>query len=137
MLNSYTTTTQTISQNSPINFDINRVNTNCNCAISHAEGTSTFRISKCGYYFVAVNATATNATDTVSFELQNNSTYVTGTSVSQSVGATADVVTQTFIAIVPVLPSCRAIDNTASLTVVNTGSAADYTNVNIVITKLD
>lgn len=137
MLNSYTTTTQTVPQNSPINFDINRVSTNCNCAISHAEGTPTFRISKCGYYFVAVNATATNATGTVSFELQNNSTYMTGTSVSQSVGAAADVVTQTFIAIVPVLPSCRAVDNTASLMVVNTGSAADYTNVNIVITKLD
>lgn len=41
-----------------------------------------------------------------------------------------------FATIIKVPPSCCAVDNTANLTLVNTGVAAIFTNVNINITKL-
>lgn len=135
MLNSYTNTTQTVAQNSPVDFNINRVLRGC--GVSHAEGTPTIRLSKCGYYLIIVDATITNATGTISYELQNNSTTVDGATAATTVAATSDIISQSISALIRIPPSCCAIDNTASLTVVNTGSAADYTNVSIVITKLD
>ena len=49
MINSYTSTSQTVLTNALINFNINAVKTGC--TVTHAEGTPTFSGStKCNSY---------------------------------------------------------------------------------------
>ena len=50
--------------------------------------------------------------------------------------AVGDTMNFAFATIIKVPPSCCSVDNTANLTLVNTGVAAIFTNVNINITKL-
>ena len=55
---------------------------------------------------------------------------------TESSTATTDINTLNFATIVQVKPSCCAVDNQTSLTFINTGVAATYTNVSVTITKL-
>jgi hypothetical protein len=95
-------------------------------------------LNKPGYYYVTFNAVAA-ATTTVgelTVELYNNGVAVPGAEASYTTTTAGENATYAFSTIIRVPPSCCVVNNAAKLTVVNTGVAATYTNVNINITKL-
>lgn len=137
MLNSYISTSQTLIENAPIEFDINKLNTNC--CVEHIAGSTTFTLKGYGFYQVNFNgiASATDtATDPIIIQLFNGSDEVEGALASALSGASDTPMNLAFSTIIQVRPSCCAIDNTASLTFRNVGIEAEYTNANVVITKL-
>ena len=134
MISSYNTTSQAVTTNGTLTFTTDRILTGCTATRNGA----TFQLNKPGYYYVTFNATA-SATDTVGLltvELYNNGVAVPGAEASTTTTVVGNVSNYAFSTIVRVPPSCCMVDNTARLTVVNTGVDATYTNVNINITKL-
>ena len=134
MINSYTSTSQTVLTNALINFNINAVKTGC--TVTHAEGTPTFSLNRPGLYYVAFNADAlpTAAGDLV-VQLRSNNELVPG-AIATTTGTTTSTESLSFSRIIQVKPSCCSIDNSVNLTVINSGVGATYSNANIVITKL-
>lgn len=135
MINSYTSTSQTILTNALINFNINAVKTGC--TVTHAEGTPTFSLNRPGLYYVAFNADAlpTAAGDLVA-QLRSNNELVPGAIATTTTGTTTSTENLFFSRVIQVKPSCCSIDNSVKLTVINSGVGATYSNANIVITKL-
>lgn len=66
----------------------------------------------------------------------SSSAYVPGATATQTSASTTDIRAVNFTRLIRVLPSCSAINNKASLVFTNTGDAATFSNVNVVITKL-
>ena len=134
MISSYNTTSQAVATGDLLTFTTDRILTGCTVT----RNGQTFQLNKPGYYYVTFNAVAA-ATTTVgelTVELQNNEVVVLGAEASYTTTTAGDNSNYAFSTIIRVLPSCCAIDNTARLTVVNTGVDATYSNVNINITKL-
>ena len=134
MISSYNTTSQAIATNGLLNFTTDRILTGCTAT----RDGQTFQLNKPGYYYVTFNAVAA-ATTTVgelTVELYNNGVAVPGAEASYTTTTAGDNSNYAFSTIIRVLPSCCVVNNTARLTVVNTGVDATYTNVNINITKL-
>ena len=134
MISSYNTTSQAIATNGLLDFTTDRILTGCTAT----RDGQTFQLNKPGYYYVTFNAVAA-ATTTVgelTVELYNNGVAVPGAEASYTTTTAGDNSNYAFSTIIRVLPSCYAVNNTARLTVVNTGVDATYTNVNINITKL-
>ena len=134
MISSYNTTSQAIVSNGLLNFTTDRILTGCTAT----RNGQTFQLNKPGYYYVTFNAVAA-ATTTVgelTVELYNNGVAVPGAEASYTTTTAGENANYAFSTIIRVLPSCPLVNNTANLTVVNTGVDATYTNVNINITKL-
>lgn len=134
MISSYNTTSQAVATGDLLTFTTDRILTGCTATRSG----QTFQLNKPGYYYVTFNAVAA-ATTTVgelTVELQNNGVVVPGAEASYTTTTAGDNSNYAFSTIIRVPPSCCAVDNTARLTVVNTGVDATYANVNINITKL-
>jgi hypothetical protein len=95
-------------------------------------------LNKPGYYYVTFNAdaAATAALGVLSIELYSNGVAVPGVEASSTTTVVGNIDNYAFATIIRVLPSCCAIDNTTTLTIVNTGVPATVSNVNINITKL-
>ena len=134
MISSYNNTSQEVAINGLLTFTTDRILTGCTAT----RNGQTFQLNKPGYYYVTFNAdgAATTAAGDIVVVLQNNGIAVLGAIATQTVAAADDAVNLAFSTIIRVPPSCCAVDNTANLTLVNTGVAATYTNVNINITKL-
>lgn len=135
MISSYNSISQVVAANGLLNFDTNRILTGC--TVGHAEGTPTFKLTKPGYYYITFNATATNAAaGNVTAQLRNGTTVIPGAIATASVAAVTDVINLAFATIIKVPPSCCAIDNTATLSIINSGIEATYDVANLNITKL-
>ena len=134
MISSYNNTSQEVAINGLLTFTTDRILTGCTAT----RNGQTFQLNKPGYYYVTFNAdgAATTTAGDIVVVLQNNGIAVPGAIATQTVAAADDAVNLAFATIVRVPPSCCAVDNTANLTLVNTGVATTYTNVNINITKL-
>ena len=134
MISSYNITAQEVAINGPLTFSTDRILTGCT-AIRNG---NTFQLNKPGYYYVTFNASgaATAVVGDVTVELQDNGVTVPGAQATVLPAAINEAVSVAFATIIRVPPSCCAVDNTARLTVVNTGVAATYSNVNVNITKL-
>ena len=134
MISSYNITSQDVAINGLLTFTTDRILTGCTIT----RNGPTFQLNKPGYYYVTFNAdgAATTAPGDVVVVLQNNGIAIPGAMATVTVAAADDATNLAFATIVKVPPSCCAIDNTAMLTLVNTGVAATFTNVNINITKL-
>ena len=134
MISSYNITTQAIVSNGVLNFTTDRILTGCTAT----RDGQTFQLNKPGFYYVTFNAVAaaTTTPGELTVELYNNGVAVPGAEASYTTTTAGDNANYAFSTIVRVPPSCCAVDNTARLTVVNTGVDATYTNVNINITKL-
>ena len=134
MINSYTITSQPVAVDDTLNFNVTRILTGC--TVKHVDGAPSFTLTKPGYYYVTFNADVLGtAAGDVTAELINGTVAVPGATATTTiaVGETANIA---FSTIIRVLPSCAAIDNTTTLTILNTGVAVTYTNANINITKL-
>ena len=135
MIGVFNSTAQTVDTGEAFVFDTNRIVTGC--TVGHTPGTSTFTLTKPGFYYVSFNTTFTTAdTGDTTVELHSNGFVVPGTTSTETIITAGNVKTITFSTIVKVLPSCRSIDNTVSLTFVATGIAMDATTANVNITKL-
>ena len=134
MLSSYNVTSQTVPVNGTLNFTTDRILTGCTAT----RNGQTFQLNKPGYYYVTFNASASTS-DTagiVTVQLNNGGQTVPGAVASFNSESTANTENVSFSTIIRVPPSCCAINNTANLTLVNTGVSAIYNNVNVNITKL-
>lgn len=135
MISTFNSTTQTVEVGSAYVFDTNRIVTGC--TVGHVPGTTTFTLTKPGYYYVTFNTTFTTATTgNVTVELRNGGTAVPGATGTETIATAGDAASISFASIVKVLPSCCAIDNTANLTFVVDGIAVDATTAAVNITKL-
>lgn len=135
MISSYSLSDQTVAIDGLLSFDTSRVSTGC--TVTHTDGTPSFTLTRPGYYYLTFNATITNtAAGNVTAKLLNGGEAVPGAEASTTVAATTDEHSIGFATIIRVLPSCCAIDNTTTLTIANTGIAANYSVTNINITKL-
>jgi hypothetical protein len=134
MLSSYNNTSQEVAINGLLTFTTDRILTGCTAT----RNGQTFQLNKPGYYYVTFNAdgAATTAVGDIVVVLQNNGVAVPGAIATFTTTVADDATNLAFSTIIRVPPSCCAVDNTANLTLVNTGVAATYTNVNINITKL-
>ena len=134
MISSYNNSSQEVAINGLLTFSTDRILTGCTAT----RNGQTFQLNKPGYYYVTFNAdgAATTAVGDIVVVLQNNGVAVPGAIATQTVAAADDAVNLAFTTIIRVPPSCCAVDNTANLTLVNTGVAATFTNANINITKL-
>ena len=134
MISSYNNTSQEVAINGLLTFTTDRILTGCTAT----RNGQTFQLNKPGYYYVTFNAdgAATTAVGDIIVVLQNNGVAVPGAIATFTTTVADDVTNLAFSTIIRVPPSCCAVDNTANLTLVNTGVAATYTNVNINITKL-
>ena len=136
MINSYTSTNQTIGVNENLSFSTNRVLTGC--TVTHAAGTDTFSLNKPGYYYVSFNGDAvmSEAAGEITVQLLNNGVVVPGAEASTYSSAATDVVNLGFSTIVKVLPTCPCVESAGVLTLQNEGIEAIFSNVNVTITKL-
>ena len=134
MISSYNITSQEVAINGLLTFTTDRILTGCTAT----RNGQTFQLNKPGYYYVTFNAdgAATTAVGDIVVVLQNNGVAIPGAIATFTTTVADDATNLAFSTIVRVPPSCCAVDNTANLTLVNTGVAATYTNVNINITKL-
>ena len=134
MISSYNTTTQAVATGDLLTFTTDRILTGCTAT----RNGQTFQLNKPGYYYVTFNAiaAATTTVGELTVELQNNGVVVPGAVSTYTTTTAGDNASYAFSTIIRVPPSCCAVDNTARLTLVNSGVDATYTNVNINITKL-
>ena len=134
MISSYNNTSQDVAINGLLTFTTDRILTGCTAT----RNGQTFQLNKPGYYYVTFNAdgAATTAVGDIVVVLQDNGVAVPGAIATFTTTVADDATNLAFSTIIRVPPSCCAVDNTANLTLVNTGVAATYTNVNINITKL-
>jgi hypothetical protein len=134
MISSYNNTSQEVAINGLLTFTTDRILTGCTAT----RNGQTFQLNKPGYYYVTFNAdgAATTAVGDIVVVLQNNGVAVPGAIATFTTTVADDATNLAFSTIIRVPPSCCAVDNTANLTLVNTGVATTYTNVNINITKL-
>ena len=134
MISSYNNISQEVAINGLLTFTTDRILTGCTAT----RNGQTFQLNKPGYYYVTFNAdgVATTAVGDIVVVLQNNGVAVPGAIATFTTTVADDATNLAFSTIIRVPPSCCAVDNTANLTLVNTGVAATYTNVNINITKL-
>lgn len=134
MISSYNNISQEVAINGLLTFTTDRILTGCTAT----RNGQTFQLNKPGYYYVTFNAdgAATTAVGDIVVVLQNNGVAVPGAIATFTTTAADEITNLAFSTIIRVPPSCCAVDNTANLTLVNTGVAATYTNVNINITKL-
>lgn len=134
MINSYTITNQSVAVDDTLNFNVTRILTGC--TVKHVDGSASFTLTKPGYYYVTFNADVLGtAAGNVTAELINGSVAVPGATATTTI-AIGETESIAFATIVRVLPSCAVIDNTTTLTILNTGVEVTYTNANINITKL-
>ena len=134
MISSYNNTSQEVAINGLLTFTTDRILTGCTAT----RNGQTFQLNKPGYYYVTFNAdgAATTAVGDIVVVLQNNGVAVPGAIATFTTTVADDATNLAFSTIIRVPPSCCAVDNTANLTLVNTGVATTYTNVNVNITKL-
>ena len=135
MISTFNSTNQTVEVGSAYVFDTNRIVTGC--TVGHVPGTTTFTLTKPGYYYVTFNTTFTTATTgDATVELRNGGIAVPGANGTETVTTAGDTKSIAFATIIKVLPSCPAIDNTTTLTFVATEIELDATTATVNITKL-
>ena len=134
MISSYNTTTQAVLTDDLVNFSTDRILTGCTVT----RNGNTFQLNKPGYYYVTFNAvaSATTTLGDLTIALYNNGVAVPGAQATTTTTVAGNNADYAFSTIIRVYPSCCMVDNTARLTLVNTGVDATYENVNINITKL-
>lgn len=136
MVNSYTNTSVAVSSSAAIPFVNNRYVVGC--GTSHVAGSPTITLRKPGYYLVSFSGVLSAAsTGTVSAQLYNNGVAVPGASSSVTVATAGNLSNVSFSSVVKVMESCACIDNTANLTIVNTGLASTYTDAEISVVRLN
>lgn len=136
MVDSYTNTSVAVASSSAIPFNTNRYLTGCGTC--HTAGSPTITIKKPGYYLVNFNGDLSAAsTGLLQTQLQVNGDLVPGARSSTTLATAGNIEALSFSTIVRVLNSCNCIDNTANISVINTGLASTFTNAEINVIRLN
>lgn len=138
MIYSYTATTQTVNNAVAIPFNDNGVQTEC--SVKHSAGSTAFSLCRPGQYIIHFNANGANATATagnISATLYVNGAAYAGAIAESTSAGTTDIENIAFTAVVDVLPNCCAIRTNlpTTLTIVNSGLQATYSNVALTIIR--
>ena len=133
MLYANTTTSQTVAAGGTISFNTSTIETGTICNGGIINNNTSIRIRKPGIYKVDFNGSTDTTTSDATVQLYVNGTAYTGALSTAPVGGDVG-----FTCLVQVLNNCCAIKSNlpATLTVVNTGTAATFTNAAITITKV-
>jgi hypothetical protein len=126
---------QTVLTNSAIPF----TTTNLLDGVSiQFTGGTTISLVKPGVYLISVDANVAEAgtAGLIAMQIQKNGVNINGAKASVDSSATGDAENIHVTTLVKVLPSCCMINNNASITVLNSGVGAVYSNANITIVKL-
>lgn len=152
VLDAYSTLGQSAVTGTYIDFD--NISILTGCSIKYVAGTPSIVIANPGLYLVTFDGTAAaSADDTatasadasaaaapaatdVTVSVQNNGELIPGAATSATSTGEDDKANLSLTTVIKVRPSCCAIDNTARLSIVNTGIPATYTDASITIVKL-
>lgn len=140
MLNTYTNTSLAVVADTPITFNNNNILTTCG-PVSHAAGTASVSLNATGYYVVSFNGDAAITDSTagnVTVQLYANGEPYNGAEATYYSSTANEDGNLSFTTIVRVLPNCCAVrdNNPMTLTVVNTGLAATFTNASLTVYRL-
>lgn len=130
ILCAYNTAAQTIASTGYLVFSNNKILSGI--GFEHIAGGSEISILRAGYYFVSLDADIEPAAaGAITVQLYNN-----GAAVADSVATFTGVADETahihLDALIKVLPSCAAVDNSAALQVY-VNEAATVTNAKIIV----
>lgn len=156
VLDAYSTMAQTVATGNYIDYD--NISVLTGCSIKYVAGTPGIVINTPGLYLItidgtvaasgsdsssssgnteaaAASASSTETTD-ITVALQDNGVLVPGAQTSVTSTGEDDKANISLTTVLKVRPSCCAIDNTARLSVVNTGIPATFTDASITIVKM-
>ncbi len=124
---------QSVTSGAPVGFT-----RNLSANVTYTDTSITIR--RPGVYRVSVDAsaatTASTATD-VTIQLQRNGTQVGKVQSTATSSSATDFVNLSFDAVIKVEQTCCPLsDNSATLTFVNSGDAATYSAMTVVITRV-
>ena len=133
MLDTYTNTAQTVAADGIILLNNNRIKTGC--SVTHAAGSGAISLNEKGVYLVHFNADAAESTTAgnITVQLFINGMLYPGAEATADSTATTDIVNLDFETAICV-KNCKCCD-TDTLTFVNIGVAAVFSNVEVVVTK--
>ena len=108
-----------LAANTPINFNINKVLKGC--TVRHTEGASNIYLRAPGVYKVDFNGIFVASSDAtpISIQMLNNNVEVPDAKAIETSSSNTDYANVSFSSFVTVAPSCRAVDNTATLSFIN------------------
>lgn len=108
------------------------------CSIRFTSGSSSFLLLKPGLYYIDVTASgAQNGTvGNITLQLFSNGMPVPGASSTANSTTATDVEGLSFSKLIEVRPTCPVNSDPVSLTIVNTGVSATYSNINVNLFKL-
>ena len=145
MLQSYSMNNSgiTLNTNDAVPFNINNINTRCK--VTHAAGTPTIEINQSGYYQINFSSFGYNTGAVVegtdysgmyAFQLNNKGVPIVNAIASASSTSDETVENVSFSVILYVPPSCKAVNNNASLTVNYLGQVGTLFGTNITVIRL-
>lgn len=136
MLDTYTNTNQTIATGAPLAFNVNRVLTGCTA--THTAGSTAANLNKPGIYMVHFNgdAAVSEAAGAITVQLFVDGVLYPGAEATHTSSATTDIVNLSFEALVKVKKDCCECGNNVTLTFIDTGTGAVFSNVEVIVTKL-
>lgn len=136
VLDTYTLTDVTIAANGSLPLEQNYLS--IGSAICHMPGATSIQIDTPGLYLINFDAEGSTAggTGNLTVQLYENSVAVPGAQSTSGSTSTTDIQTIGFSKVIQVKPSCCAVDNTATLSFVNTGESAIYTTIQVSVIKL-
>ena len=121
MLYTYTSSKQTVAAGGSVVLENNGLTGNC-AMINHTAGSTTITLKQ-GTYIIHFNCDATSATTgALSFQLYNNDIAVPSALAINTIATENNISNFGFTTSIKVFCSCPAIDNTARLTIRNTGA---------------
>ena len=139
MLNTYTNTSQAVAVNETLTFNNTAISA-CQF-VRHTAGSASIAITGTGYYLIIFNADAAITGSTagnVTAQLEVDGTVYPGAEATFYSTAATDIGNLSFATLVKVQPNCCAVSNNIpkTLTVVNTGLAATYTNAALTVYRV-
>ena len=138
MLQTYTRSNNgtAVASSTPINFLLNKIK--ISCSVQHQEGSPSIVLHGAGTYKIEFNgiftAPSTEAT-TINVQMLSDNVVVPDALAVATSTSTTDYVNLAFTTLVRVKPSCCAVDNTTTLTFLNTNADILF-NANVVVTKI-
>lgn len=128
-------TNQTLLQNGTVTLANSK---NTGCSIRFVAGGSSFNLLKPGLYYIDVSASGVESgtAGTISLQLFLNGNPVSGALSSANSSAVTDIESLSFSKLIEIKPTCPMNCDTNTLTIVNTGVGATYSNINVNLFKL-
>ena len=133
-LKAYNTSSQTVLANGSLNLLNNEITGGCCGGLSINNNAIT--VSKGGTYLITVSANALATTNgNITLQLFNKGTAVPA-AIASATGTTTDTKNLNFSLLYNVGNSCNCVNNTALLTLINTGVGATYSNIILNIVRV-